>query len=313
MERMRQFLKKAIGIGMKISDRFNEDCVTVYSAQASYFIVVSIIPFAVLLVSLIQFLMPEYIESLVDTILLILPGNLGEQAANIVYGIFRSSGSMISLSALLSLWSASRGIMGLQSGLHVIYHVAEQDNYIVRRLKCVLYTFVFIIAIVLALVLLVLGNNLEELISENFSFLGQIVRVLLAFRVLLTLAVFILAFTLLYRFLTGRHWSFLQALPGVLLATVGWVVFSWIFSIYMSNFSMYSNSLYGSMGALILLFMWIYFCIFILMAGAELNVYLDRRYIYYYLEKASEETDRELLEKAGAEAQDLRENREEKP
>ncbi|MCD8052513.1 MAG: YihY/virulence factor BrkB family protein [Lachnospiraceae bacterium] len=258
----------------KIIIRFSEDQITVYSAQAAYFIIVSMIPFATLLVSLIQFIIPDEQVIVVNTIITLLPGSLGDTLGQLADELFNSPTiSIVSLAALISLWTASRGIMGLERGFHVVYHVTERDNYLVRRLRCILYTFVFLLAVILALGLLVLRRTISSLLSENHTILYRIFRFLFSFRFLLAIVVFVVAFSLAYRTLSGVHCTFLEALPGVLVSTIGWIVFSFFFSIYITYFSRYT-SLYGTMGALLLLFLWIYACVLILLVGAEVNVYL---------------------------------------
>ncbi len=259
----------------KIVVRFTEDQITVYSAQAAYFIIVSMIPFATLLVSLIQFIIPDEQVTVVNSIITLLPGSLGDTLGQLADEIFNSPTiSIVSLATLISLWAASRGIMGLELGFHEVYHVTERENYLVRRLRCLLYTFVFLLAIILALGLLVLRRTISGLLSESHTILYRILRFLFAFRFLLAIVVFVVAFSLAYRTLSGVRCTFLEALPGVLVSTVGWIVFSFFYSIYITYFSRYT-SLYGSMGALLLLFLWLYACVLILLVGAEVNVYLS--------------------------------------
>lgn len=261
----------------KIACRFTEDNITVYSAQAAFFVVVSIIPFFMLLISLLQFLIPDSGQVVLDTIVTLLPGTLGEVFQRALNELFyTSTSSVLSISTIVSLWAASKGIMGLEQGLHFMYRAEERENYFIRRLHCTLYTFLFLIAIILAFALLVMGETLQKFIGDSPTLVGQILRLLLDFRLLLAVVLFIITFTVGYRYLSGVRCGFLEALPGVLFTTLGWMVFSYVFSIYITYFSRYTY-LYGSFGALILLFLWIYFCILILMIGAEINVYLLSR------------------------------------
>ena len=262
---------------LSIADRLTADNITLYSAQTAYFTVVSMIPFAIVLMPLMAILIPDNAAEVLDSIILMLPGTLGEIADDVLKTLFRMpDASVISLYVLVSLWAASKGIMSLQNGLHGIYHIKETDNYFVRRFRCMLYTLIFLIAIVLALLLLVMGNQFDRLLLDNFSFLAKLAKVILAFRTLITITIFILAFTAGYKYLTGSHCTFTDALPGVILTTIGWMAFSWIYSLYITYLSRYIT-LYGSLGALILLFLWLYFCILILMIGAEFNYYFAQR------------------------------------
>ena len=75
----------------------------------------------------------------------------------------KSPGTMLSLTALLALWSASRGMMGIERGLNRIYGFTPRRNYLFRRLVCTGYTLIFIIVCVVSLTLLVFGNSLQNL------------------------------------------------------------------------------------------------------------------------------------------------------
>lgn len=265
--------RKGYETGWKIAEKFTRDNITLYSAQTAYFVVVSIIPFAVVLVPMLMLLIPDDTMDLINSVILLLPGELGTIVDTVIDRLMAApSTSVVSVYALVSLWAASKGIMSLQNGLHGIYHIKETENYFIRRFRCMLYTLVFLAAILMAFGLLVLGNTLEKLLLGNYSFWGYLARFLLSFRSLIMLLVFIAAFTAGYKYLAGTRCTFRDALPGVVLTTVSWFIFSGLYGLYISYFSRYIT-LYGSLGALIFLFLWLYFCIVILMIGAEFNVY----------------------------------------
>ena len=266
-------IRKLTSIVFAIIDKFTKDNITLYSAQTAYFVVVSMIPFVAVLIPLLTILIPDDTVELIQSVILILPGDLGSIVNMVLDRLLRvPSSSTISLYVIVSLWAASKGIMSLQNGLHGIYHVKETEGYFIRRIRCTLYTLVFLAAIVLALGLLVLGNTIERLLLENFSFWGYLAKAILAFRTLISGAVFVLAFTAGYKYLAGTYCTFRDAFPGVMITTVGWVVFSGLFGLYITHLSRFIT-LYGSLGALVLLFLWLYFCIVILMIGAEFNVF----------------------------------------
>ncbi|MDD6212295.1 MAG: YihY/virulence factor BrkB family protein [Clostridiales bacterium] len=267
-------MKKLFHSIQAVSQRFSRDNISMYSAQAAFFIVVSLIPLIMVLISLIQFFFPDGQETLMQTVSFLLPTTLGDFAVRTINELFHTEAySVISISTILSLWAASKGVMGMEQGMHRIYHTTPKGNYLVRRLRCTLYTLVLLIAILVACALLVFGRSINSLLEENVSFLSQMTQVLFAFRVLISIICFVLVFTLGYKILTGGQCTFLEALPGVVCATIGWMIFSACYSVYITRFSSYTY-LYGSLGALILLLLWLYCCILILMVGAELNIFL---------------------------------------
>ena len=128
--------KKKIEI---ISRKISHDQIPVYGAQASFFIIVSAIPFAMALVSLIQFFIPTELSEALSYLLSILPASLSNVVTSAVNDFFTTSASsIVSFSVVVAIWSASKGIMALERCLHVIYQVREKRNFILRRLRSVL-------------------------------------------------------------------------------------------------------------------------------------------------------------------------------
>ena len=89
----------------------------------------------------------------------------------------------------------------------------------------------------------------------------------------------ILFFTLMFMTLPGRKTSFFAELPGSILASAGWLGFSYLFSFYIDNFSNYSAT-YGSLTAIVLCMLWFYSCMYIMFIGAEINQVLSNPIIH---------------------------------
>ncbi len=265
---------------LALSQKIGQDQIPVYGAQASFFIIVSAIPFAMALLSLIQFFIPVRRAEALSYLLGVLPASLREAVTAVVNDIFTSSTpSIVSVSAVVAIWSASKGILALERCLHRIYRVHEKGNFLLRRLRSVLYTLVFLVVMVIALGLLVFGNAIQAALSARLPVLNRFEFLIFGLRSLLSTVTFVTAFTIIYQVLSGARRRFLQVLPGVMFATAGWMVFSLIYAYYIAHFSNYTY-LYGSLGAIILMMLWLYFCIIILLAGAELNVFLESPFFH---------------------------------
>ncbi|MBQ4563380.1 MAG: YihY/virulence factor BrkB family protein, partial [Lachnospiraceae bacterium] len=161
-------------------------------------------------------------------------------------------------------------------GLNQIYQVDQKRHFLVRRLLAVGYTLAFIVIVLLCLILLVFGNRLQILLTHTFPLLGQITAFIINLRSFLSIAILTLFFSLLYKVLPNRPLSYKKQLPGAVFAALGWVLFSFFYSIYIDNFSNYAH-IYGSMTALILLCLWIYVCMNIVLIGAQINMWLSER------------------------------------
>lgn len=274
MKKLRQLL---FGIGR----RFSEDKVTVYGAQASFFLMVSLGPFLIALAAMLQFFIPSDRLDTLKIYLNILPASIMNLINLGINDIFTTSApSIISISVILALWSASKGLLSLERCLHAIYQINERRNYLFLRLRAVFYTIFFLTAIVFALGFLVFGNTIQSLLAGFFPILDRISTLIIALRALLSIVIFIFAFTIIYKMLSGARRKFIDILPGVLFSTVGWMIFSVLYAYYISNFSNYTV-LYGTLGAMTLFMLWIYFCILILLIGAEFNIFLEDHHSFF--------------------------------
>lgn len=269
----------------QIIDKYNRDEITVYAAQASFFIVLSAFPFIMLLLSVIQFI-PNLSWTAVRAIVLTMtPQIIHSLIITLFEDIFTESpGTTVSLTALVTLWSASRGMFSIKRGLDRIHATKERQGYIVRRLICIGYTLVFIVVCVASLLLLVFGNGIQTMIARTFPVLAKITGHIISLRALFALGLLIVSFTGLYSFLPKKRLKMRRQLPGAVFSTIGWIGFSFLFSIYFDHFSNYSR-IYGSLTAIILLMLWLYVCICIIFLGAEINFYYEEQFLPYYRKK----------------------------
>ena len=124
----------------------------------------------------------------------------------IVNEVYEKSLTVVPLSGFIALWSAGKGIQSLTNGFNCIYQVKETRNYIVTRIRSVFYTFVFVIAIVLTLILQVFGNSLQRELSKRLPFLDKLVSMIISMRVTITLLALCVVFLFLYNLCpTGKQ------------------------------------------------------------------------------------------------------------
>lgn len=261
----------------QIWDKYTRDEMTVYAAQASFFIVIAFFPFIMLLLTLIQFIPSINKSDLLTILIRIMPNLLDSLVIGIVDDLYiKSPATILSITGLLALWSAARGMMSIERGLNRIYGTVEKRNYVIRRLICAFYTFVFIIACIVSLVLLVFGNTLQNFLVRWVPLLGAIARHVISVRSLIAIVLFLFVFIGLYTILPKKKQNPRQQVPGAIFTAIGWLLFSYAFSLYFSNFSSFSY-MYGSLTAIVLLMLWLYFSICILFIGAEINYFLENR------------------------------------
>ena len=264
-------------VGSIIKD-IMDDSVSAYSAQAAFFIIISAFPMIMLLLTMLRFL--PYFSGGVPLIRIsFLPDNVNPFVQTMLQEIIDNSSNMvISISAITALWSSSTGIYSIMLGLTAAYSVKETRGYIRMRSLAILYTFVFLVMIIAALGVLVFGNSIYHALINYLPFAAEHVTIISkGIRWLLGFGVLVLLFLLMYIAVPDRKSTLFEELPGALVSAVGWVGFSYLYSFYIDNFSNYAN-LYGSLTAVVLLMLWLYFCMYIMLFGAEVNVAWNSTY-----------------------------------
>lgn len=246
----------------------NRDRVTVYAAQASFFVIISTMPLLSLMISAVSLLIPTDVQSIINSYefsdeLLVIIGSLLEdlQSAPKV--------SLLSLPAMATLWSASRGFNAIQTGLETVYDSEAAHGFFFHVFKSILTTIAFIVLILLCVVLMLFGDYIGERLK-----LMKVTDLILRWRTPFILVFLCIAFTAIYASAAKRSHSvkstILYHLPGAILASCGWVLFSKVYSMYIKFFPR-ASYIYGSLAAICLMMLWFYFCMIILLLGAEVN------------------------------------------
>lgn len=257
-------------------NRTKKDHVGAYAAQCAYFIILSFIPFVLCLMTIAQKTTALTEDMVRQAILQIFPDNFEGFITEIIDEVYSKSTAVIPITAVTALWSAGKGLQSLTNGLNTIYHVKETRNWLLTRIRSVFYTLIFVIALMVSLLLLVFGNNLQRTISKYAPFLADLIGIILGARTFLVFAVLMLVFLCLFRFLPNRSATFKSQLPGAALTAVAWMAFSYGFSLYFTYFS-FSN-MYGSLTTIMLLMIWMYICMTIVLYGAEVNAYYEKQF-----------------------------------
>ncbi len=271
---MREFPRGGlIGKSVHFLRRVKALRVPLYAANACYFIVLAVFPALLLLLGLLRYT-PLEVERLGEMLAGLLPEALLESAEELILLTYdNTSGMVLGLSAVTALWSASRGLYGLLTGLNAVYGAAENRGYFYTRLISVGYTFAFLLVLLLTLALHVFGSRIFELLARAGHPFLQFLVELIDFRFFLLLAVQTLLFTAMFMALPNQKNKFWDSLPGALLASSGWLIFSDLYSVYVEHFASLSN-VYGSVYAVALSMLWLYCCMSIVFYGGAMNRYL---------------------------------------
>lgn len=262
-----------IGKTVSLMNYIADQKIGIHATGACYFIALAVFPGLLLVLSLLRYtgLQVEYLTDLLEGFL---PAAFMPAVNRLVVSTYRNaSGTLVSVSALVALWSASRGVHGLLVGLNSIYEVQEDRGWLYTRWVSVIYTFGFLVVLLLTLILNVFGNTITEYLPVDQHMLWKLLDGVVDLRLFLLLGLQIMLFTAIFMVFPNRRNGFKESLPGAVLSALGWTVFSNLFSLYVEYFPNYAN-IYGSIYAVALAMLWLYFCISIVFLGGVLNHYL---------------------------------------
>ena len=226
-----------------------EDRISAFAAQSAFFMLLSVVPFVILLLQLMRFT----------------PYN--QQDLMILTELYSGSVSLVSITLIAALWASSKAMHSLSYGFDVIFAVPETRNWFVLRFWAILYTSVFAIGILAFLALTLLWKPIQTWIDGYLPHLFFLLDPEIKWLILLSLLT--LVFALMYQTFPAVNLHFRPMLPGALFAALGWMIFSNILGIYANDYNGFS--MYGSLTTLAMGMFWLYICIYLVMLGAEIN------------------------------------------
>lgn len=268
--RARDLFKRAV------ADFLRDDMPT-YAAALAYHLFLALFPFLLFLLALLSFF---DITSLFDAMLAqarqALPAEAMEQVEGVVGEISAERrGGLLSLGILGSIWIASTGMRAVMTGLNQAYNVEEDRPFLQRYGISLLYTLSFTVLVVVATAMMVIGPQLAAWAADHLGLETIVVEVWQWLRFPVALLFAMAAVSLVYYFAPNVEQRFHFATAGSVFAVVLWAITSVGFQFYVANFGRYSVT-YGSIGAIIVLLLYIFLSGMILLFGGELNAELER-------------------------------------
>ena len=254
----------------KLAKRYNDDQVSAMATKLTFYIVLSAFPLTIVILEIIR------ITKVTNTSLFLdLTKFFPTAVTEFVQFIFsdvsvNNSGTILPLAIFIALWSSSRGINALIQSLSLAYRVKEKRNFIITRLIAFAYTFAFLVVLILTGALIIFGNRIYQFavgfVTEPTYLEISVDIIRYAFTILLS----IIFFNGLYNIVPIKGNKFMSALPGTIVATVGWIGISALFSVYV-NLSTSLSYMYGSLTDIIIVLLWLYTCSIVIIVGGEIN------------------------------------------
>ncbi len=248
------------------------------AAALAYYMLFAIFPLLIFLSNLLG-LLDLNVAVITQTLQRFLPNAIVELLETYLdYVSHTSSHVLLWFSLVFSIWFPKRAVKGLMDDVRLAYHLDKPKDPIKYTIRQLIYTVVFLLVLILMLVFLIIGkqalSHIVNLLPENTLHISEYLLSIWQYLRFLPIALLmIVALAMLYAASLDKRQPIKAIMPGIIAALVAWMVVSIGFSFYVENFANYTI-IYGTLGAVIVLLMWLYMTAQILILGAELNAIL---------------------------------------
>ncbi len=247
--------------------------ITNRAAALSFNFFLAIFPALLFFFSLIPYIpIADFQDSLLNLLEEFIPEKVWTTVEGTIFDIVkRPQGGVLSIGFLMAMYFSTNSVTSMMEAFNQTYHSIETRSAIRQRLVAIGLVFLFSFLVIIAIALITFGpmalNWLEKVgvLTDNVA-----IVMLTAGKWIITLALLFFAFSILFYFAPSRKLRFRFISAGSTITTLLFIAASIGFNYYVNNFAKY-NTLYGSIGTLIIFMLWIYFNAIIILLGFELN------------------------------------------
>ncbi|CAM2880259.1 YihY/virulence factor BrkB family protein [Hathewaya histolytica] len=258
----------------RLMKRYIEHDLYALASQLAYSLILSLFPFLIFLLTMVGYSSIDVGEVL-RGLHSIIPETSYELISDTVVEVLKGGRSdLLSFSIIGTIWAASSGFRAVIKALNKAYDDEERRPYIKVVFMSIIAMISLVIILLFAFSFVVFGEMLGNALigylglSSSFKLNWNILRYGTA------IFFMIVIFSILYYVTPSRkvHWK--DTLPGAIFSSTGWIVASEIFALYVGRFNSYSR-IYGSLGAVIVLMVWLFISAMIILLGGEINAMLS--------------------------------------
>jgi membrane protein len=269
-----------IRLGQRVWKEMSDDEILTRSASLAYYLVLALFPAILFVLSIVGFLFTGRADlqtSLLSSASRVMPGSAADLVQRTLHEVTQSSGAgKAAIGILGAWWSASQGVAAVMQSLNVAYEVPERRPWWKQRAIAIGLTLALSVLVLTAIALLLFGGRAAEFTGSRVG-LGSVLVV--GWKVVqwpVVLAFMFAAFALTYYVapdLKAPEWHWIT--PGSLVGLLCWLVASFGLKIYLHFFNSYAKT-YGSVGAVIILLLWLYISGFSILLGGEINDEIEK-------------------------------------
>lgn len=251
------------------SKKFGSYHISTHASSSSFFIITAIFPLLMLTLSILSYT-PLGTETFLAGLTRLLPGGVRDLFTYMVSDLQSSSMAALSLSAVATLWTAAKSMLGLVDGLNSISNINDTRNFVFKRIVCILYMLILIAGLLVTLGLRVFGQIILNSLTKYLPHLATAFSQVMRFQGFILFLVISLITALMYAFFPNKKMRFFMQLPGAMFTSAAWIIFSELYSLYVEHVGSFS-AIYGSLGMVIFAMLWVYFCMYFFFVGAVIN------------------------------------------
>ena len=277
-----------------IRETIDDDCPGL-AAQLSYYLCLALFPALLFLLALSSFFA---LHTLTDDVAAALGPVVSPEILTLIQDQMRrladsNDGGLVTAGVLGALWGSSSALAAIVSAVNRAYDLTETRPWWRVRLTAALLTVALAAVVIMASMLVVAGPTLTRMLgvpADNALWMWgwNLVRWPTAF------ALVAFGIGLVYNYAPNAEQDWLWVTPGAIVATLLWLVSSFIFKFYISTFTNYEAT-YGAVGGIIILLLWLYISGLGILVGAELNAEIEHAMPYSVAPLTDSETGRRVI------------------
>ncbi|WP_346939892.1 YihY/virulence factor BrkB family protein [uncultured Clostridium sp.] len=258
---------------VKMALRYKNHHISSLASQLAFDMLFSFFPFLILLLTLVGFVNVDPRE-VISGLQTIMPEELYELVSTLALQLLQTrNGNLLSFSLMFSLYTASRAFRAVRYGLNRAYNEDEDKNKIKVVILSVLFMMAISFMIIFVLGFLVFGEMISRELVQWLDLDIKLFYFIRYLRYPIGLAGMIVVFSAVYKLIPSRRIKWRETFPGAVFTSIVWIILSMGFAFYVNNFGKYTD-IYGSIGVVIVMMIWLQITSTTILLGGELNALL---------------------------------------
>ena len=249
------------------------------AAEISFYLLLSLFSFLIFTISLVVYTPLIKLSKYIFVLDKMLPNSIFKIVSALTQSaIDNRSFNFLILSFILAMYTMSRAVLCLIRGMNKSYNIRETRPYFEVLFISLVFVIMLLVLIFISMIFLVFGENLGSFLFNLIGLDQYFMYIWNLCRYIIGIVTVIIILMNLYRFTPNKKLTFKEVMPGAVVSTFCWIIASFCYSFYSSNFARY-DIIYGSLGGIIVLMTWVYLSSWTILIGCEINARLYKRKI----------------------------------